>query len=121
MLSLEKMKYKIILYTTINITFRGLEMKQINSFEEFYYNDSNVSPEERELVELEVKIIRKVVEARNAAQMSQRDLAGVSGVKQPAIARIESMHSMPQIDTLLKVLYPLGYTLDIVPLYNRAK
>lgn len=41
----------------------------------------------------------------------------MSGVKQPAIARMESLKlSTLQIDTLLKLLVPLGYTLEIVPL-----
>lgn len=47
--------------------------------------------------------------------MTQRDLAEISGVKQPSITRLESMKSMPQIDTLFKLLSPLGYTLQIVP------
>ncbi len=57
-----------------------------------------------------------MIEAREAKGLSQRELAKLSGVKQPAIARIESMKSTPQIDTILKVLVPLGYTLEIVPL-----
>jgi len=39
----------------------------------------------------------------------------MSGLKQPAIARLESMKSTPQIDTLFKILHPLGYTLTITP------
>ena len=57
-----------------------------------------------------------MIEAREAKGLSQRELAELSGVKQPAIARMESMKSTPQIDTLIKVLIPLGYTLEIVPL-----
>jgi len=36
-------------------------------------------------------------------------------LKQPAIARLESMKATPQIDTLFKILQPLGYTLAVVP------
>ena len=43
-------------------------------------------------------------------------LPGRRGLKQPAIARIESHRSVPRVDTLLKLLVPLGYTLKIVPL-----
>ena len=35
--------------------------------------------------------------------------------QQPAIARLESMKATPQIDTLFKILQPLGYTLAVVP------
>ena len=40
----------------------------------------------------------------------------MSGVKQPIIARMEKGYTSPQLDTLLKVLAPLGKTLAIVPL-----
>ncbi len=53
--------------------------------------------------------------AREAQGLSQTQLAELAGLKQPAIARLESMKATPQIDTLFKVLKPLGYTLAIVP------
>ena len=56
------------------------------------------------------------MEAREKQGLTQRDLAKISGVKQPAIARIESLRSTPQLYTLLKVLIPLGYSLEIIPL-----
>lgn len=90
--------------------------KDINTFSDYFYDDDRVSPEEREEINLEVALIGKMIEAREAKGLSQRDLADLSGVKQPAIARIESMKTTPQLDTLLKVLVPLGYTLQIVPL-----
>ena len=63
----------------------------------------------------------EMIEAREAKGLSQRALAKLSGVKQPAIARMESMKSTPQINTLIKVLIPLGYTLEIVPLNQSAR
>lgn len=59
-----------------------------------------------------------MIEAREKKGLSQRELAKLSGVKQPAIARLESMKVMPQVDTLLKILTPLGYTLSITPIKN---
>ena len=84
-----------------------------------YMNDeTRVSPAERERINFEVAIIGKMIEAREEKGLSQRELAAMSGVKQPAIARLESMKTTPQIDTLFKVLYPLGYTIEIVPIAN---
>ena len=81
-----------------------------------YMNDeSKVSKSEKAQVEFEAALIGKLIEARETKGLSQRDLAEMCGVKQPAIARLESMKSTPQIDTLFKVLSPLGYTLSIVP------
>jgi DNA-binding XRE family transcriptional regulator len=81
-----------------------------------YLNDeTHVDAAERAQIEFETELIGKLIEARERQGLSQRELARLSGVKQPAIARMESMKSTPQIDTLFKVLQPLGYTLTIVP------
>lgn len=93
--------------------------KEINSFAEYMADETRVTLGEREKINFEVSLIGKMIEAREAKGMSQRELAELSGVKQPAIARIESMKTTPQIDTLLKVLAPLGYTLSITPLQQQ--
>lgn len=66
--------------------------------------------------EFETKLISKLIEARESKGLSQRELAKISGIKQPAIARLENMRSTPQIDTLFRLLASLGYTLSIVPI-----
>ena len=91
-------------------------MKKVTSFEEYFADEERVSAEERELILFEKELILKMTELRKSSGFSQRDLSEISGVKQPAIARLESMKTMPRIDTLLKILVPLGYTLEIVPL-----
>lgn len=79
-----------------------------------YLNDeSKVTKAERAQIEFETELIGKLIEAREQRGLSQRDLAKLSGVKQPSIARLESMRATPQIDTLFKLLNPLGYTLVI--------
>ena len=94
-------------------------MKEINTFSEYLADDSRVTPEERQKINFEVELIGKLIEAREKKGYSQRELAELSGVKQPAIARIESLKSTPQLDTLLKVLAPLGYTLSITPIKEK--
>ena len=39
-----------------------------------------------------------------------------SGIKQPVIARIEKCTNSPQTNTLIRLLYPMGYTIRVVPL-----
>lgn len=82
---------------------------------DYMSDETKVSKAEKAQVEFEAALIGKLVEARESKGLSQRDLAEISGVKQPAIARLESMKSTPQINTLFKILSPLGYTLSIVP------
>jgi ribosome-binding protein aMBF1 (putative translation factor) len=90
--------------------------KQIDTFSDYMNDTERVSPADRERINFEISLIGKMIEAREKKGLSQRELAELSGVKQPAIARLESMKATPQIDTLFKVLLPLGYTLEIVPL-----
>lgn len=91
-------------------------MKEIATFADYMADESRVSAVEREKINFEVELIGKMIEAREKKGLSQRELAKLSGVKQPAIARLESMRATPQIDTLLKILAPLGYTLSITPI-----
>lgn len=89
---------------------------EINTFADYMADEDRVSAEEKRKIQFEVELIGKMIEAREEKGYSQRDLAELSGIKQPAIARIESMRTTPQIDTLLKLLAPLGYTLSVVPI-----
>lgn len=85
-----------------------------------YLNDENkVSKAELAQIQFETELIGKLIEAREKQGLSQRDLAEISGVKQPSIARLESMKATPQIDTLFKLLNPLGYTLAIEAIRNK--
>jgi ribosome-binding protein aMBF1 (putative translation factor) len=93
--------------------------KVIDTFSDYINDETRVSPAERERINFEISLIGKMIEAREEKGLSQRDLADISNVKQPAIARLESMKATPQIDTLFKVLHPLGYTLEIVPLNSK--
>ena len=93
--------------------------KIIDTFSDYMNDETRVSPAERERINFEISLIGKMIEAREEKGLSQRDLSELSGVKQPAIARLERMRATPQIDTLFKILHPLGYTIEIVPLEQR--
>ena len=66
--------------------------------------------------DLRVAIIGELIKARQQKKISQRQLEELSGVKQPIISRMESGETSPQLDTVLRVLAPLGMTLAVVPL-----
>ena len=74
------------------------------------------TPEEIAASNLRVSLIGELIKARQEKGISQKKLEELSGVKQPIIARMEKGKTSPQIDTVLKVLAPLGKTLAIVPL-----
>ncbi len=63
-----------------------------------------------------VQLIEQIIEARKSKNISQKQLEELSGVRQPVIARLETGTTSPQIDTLLKILAPLGMTLSVTPI-----
>ncbi len=65
-------------------------------------------------IRMQSELLSKLAIARKISGLSQTQLAEVSGVKQPAIARLESGKSDPQLSTMMRVLRPLGLTLAIV-------
>ena len=89
-------------------------------FSDFYNDDANVSPAERAKIEFEVELIGKLIAAREAKGFTQQQLAEAAGIKQSAVARMETLKATPQIDTLFKVLTPMGFKLTIVPMDERA-
>lgn len=94
--------------------------KKFTEWNEFE-KELNITPEEEELIKLEMDIINATIEARKENNLTQRELSKISGVKQPVIARIEKRTNSPRIDTLFKLLYPMGYTIRIVPLEKEEK
>lgn len=76
----------------------------------------NFTEEEEAEIQLEKDIIEAAIEARQKNKLTQRELSLKSGVKQPAIARIEKSINSPRTSTLIKLLYPMGYTIRVVPL-----
>ena len=78
------------------------------------------TPEEIAASNLRVELMVELTRARNERGLSQRKLEELSGVKQPVIARMENGSTSPQLDTVLKVLAPLGKTLAVVPLEHKS-
>ena len=77
------------------------------------------TPEEIAESNLRVALIGELIKARQEKGISQKRLEEMSGVKQPIIARMERGKTSPQIDTVLRVLAPLGLTLKVVPLQSK--
>lgn len=76
-----------------------------------------LTPEEEAEIDLKVELMGKLIEARKAQGLTQEETAKISGLKQSFIARLEKNAKRAlQVDTLLKILLPLGYKLEIVPI-----
>lgn len=59
-------------------------------------------------------IVGAMIEKRNELGITQRELASMCGIPQSSVARIESYKTTPNLDTLLKIMQPLGLSLAVV-------
>lgn len=83
--------------------------------------EKNFTPEDLEEIELEKQIIYATIDARKKAKLTQKQLSELTGIIQPSIAKIEKFARVPQYTTLIRLLYPLGYTLRVVPLDSKKE
>ena len=77
------------------------DIKKIN-------NDIKDNIEEMEIL---AHIISAIIERRNEMGISQRELANICGLPHSSVARIESCAVKPKVETLIKIMKPLGLTL----------
>ena len=74
--------------------------------------------DEQKVMELEYNLICDFIKLRNELGLSQRKMASECGVIREMIAVIENRKKHPQINTLIKILEPFGYTLSITKIKN---
>ena len=75
--------------------------------------EMNKVNEDNRLMELEYNLICDFIKLRNELGLSQQKMADESGVVREMLAVIENRKKHPQINTLIKILEPFGYTLSI--------
>ena len=68
---------------------------------------------EKFLTDLEYDFVKELVSLRKDNNLSQQKMADMANVIRETIARIENCMVSPQINTLIKILEPLGYTITI--------
>ncbi len=68
---------------------------------------------EKLLQDLEYQFVCDFIKLRKESNLTQQDLADMSGVVREKIARIENQMNSPQLNSLIKLLEPLGYTITI--------
>ena len=68
------------------------------------------------LQELEYEFICDFIRLRKSFGLTQRALALMSGVVREKIAKIETCLNSPQLNSLIRILEPIGYTVRIVPI-----
>lgn len=66
-----------------------------------------------ETIELEYNLICDFIKLRNELDLTQKQMADEAHVVREMISVIENRTKHPQINTLIKILKPFGYTLSI--------
>ena len=90
-------------------------MKTWNDYKEHVKKTDPVAKADIEEAERIAAIVGAMIEKRNELGISQRELASICGIPQSSVARIESYKTTPNLDTLLKIMQPLGLSLTVVP------
>ncbi len=68
---------------------------------------------EERVMELEYNLICDFIKLRNELGLTQKEMGAESDTIREIIAVIETRKKHPQINTLIKILEPFGYTLSI--------
>ena len=79
-------------------------------------NSKEYIKREKMIMDMEYSIITNYIKLRKNAKISQEQLANETNLIRTTIARIENNMNSPQLKTMLELLEPLGYTLEIVPI-----
>jgi DNA-binding XRE family transcriptional regulator len=68
---------------------------------------------EYEALREEFQIAQLIIDMRKAAKLTQQELAKLSGIKQPQLARLETGGQLPRLDTLANLAKEAGYSLEL--------
>jgi len=76
-------------------------------------NIISLSDQEKYDLDTAIELVSQIINRRNELGISQRELANLSGIKQSAIARFEKLGTIPRVDTLLRIIRPLGLRIKL--------
>ena len=76
---------------------------------------------EDKLKELEYDFVQDFIKLRKDNHLTQEAMANQSGVIRLTITRIENLITSPQVNTLIKILEPIGYTVKIEPIDKKKR
>ena len=73
----------------------------------------NMINEKKRVMDLEYNLICDFIKLRKEFGLTQKEMGEASNTIREIIAVIETRKKHPQINTLIKILEPFGYTLSI--------
>ena len=89
----------------------------MRTWEDFKKDAKKIDPgvkSDIEEMETLAAIVSSIIERRNELGYSQRDLAELCGLPHSSVARIEACTVKPKVETLIRIMIPLGLKLSAV-------
>ena len=93
-------------------------MKTWDEYKDYVKSIDKESKNELEQIEAIASIVGEIVRQRKTLGISQRELARLCGIPQSSVARIESLKTTPNLDTLVKITNSLGLEIKISSIAN---
>ena len=69
--------------------------------------------DQKRVIDLEYNLICDFIKLRHELGLTQKQMAEASGTIREIVGVLEKRKKHPQINTLIKILEPFGYTLSI--------
>ena len=66
-------------------------------------------------------LIKRIVAERKNAGFTQKDISNLTGIPQPAIAKLEKGTTDPRLSTIISIIDSLGLKLQVVPKDHSAR
>ncbi|MDO5564963.1 MAG: helix-turn-helix transcriptional regulator [Eubacteriales bacterium] len=88
-------------------------MRTWEDYKKYVKANDKVLREDIEDMEETAKVITAMCNKREKLGISQRELAAMCNVPQSTVARIETYKVSPSLDTLFKLMRPLGLRLSV--------
>lgn len=88
----------------------------MKTWEQARQDITSISEEEKQEIRQMAQLVSRIIERRQALGLTQKQLAERAGLRQEAVARLESARTMPRVDTLLRVSNSLNLKLSLTAL-----
>ena len=85
----------------------------MKTWEQARQDITSINEAEKQEIRQMAQLVARIIERRQALGLTQRQLAELAGLKQEAVARLESARTMPRVDTLLRVSNSLNLQLSL--------
>ena len=102
---------------TLSLRSRNNELMAMTEWKDFKEKLKKTDPQiKQDIEEMEMlaSIVSAIIDKRNELGYSQRELAKICGLPQSSVARIETCNVKPKLETLIKIMIPLGLKLSVV-------